>query len=226
MKKKVYVVYVLSLGVVLNCYSNNIEWGVARWEYDTGYFDNGDYMLDIVTSLPWYPPFSPTQSLGFRTQVSTSVNQGVFQDFRFSWASTPYSCAFLPVSYGTLIDNALYANAIDDWLPYDDGDDWPHWVEPYAVNGLVVPKTMDDLSNTIFVAFALYSLVFDGYMIDYYGWLEFGYDGTNIYLVNSAMETTGQGIYAGTGIVIPEPSTVLLAIVGLAVLGLRRRKVT
>ena len=57
-----------------------------------------------------------------------------------------------------------------------------------------------------------------------YGWVELGYNGTDIYIVNSAMETTGLGIYAGTGSVIPEPATALLALSGLALLWRRRRK--
>ena len=220
MKKNACVVCAFSLGVVVNCYSNSLEWGVARWEYD-----NGEYMLNLVTSLPWYPPLFPTQSLGFRTQVNASAYQGVFQNFRPSWSATPYYCALLPVASGTLIDNALYASCTGDWLAHieiREEDGWPIWVEPYAVNGLEVPLTDQDSSNTVLVAFALYSIVFDGYMIDYYGWLEFGYNGTNIYLVNSAMEMTGQGVFAG----VPEPSTALLALAGLVAFGLRRRKAT
>ena len=69
--------------------------------------------------------------------------------------------------------------------------------------------------------------------VSLYGWVELGYDGTNVFIVNgimgSAMETTGLGIYAGTGNVfgdsaIPEPASALLAFSGVALLLRRRRK--
>ena len=66
----------------------------------------------------------------------------------------------------------------------------------------------------------------DPYLDPLFGWVELSYDGKNAFVVGSAMETTGLGIYAGTGWVVPEPSVALLSIVGLAALCLRRRKGT
>ena len=77
--------------------------------------------------------------------------------------------------------------------------------------------------NTIMLAFALSRWNETGDYIDYYGWFEMGYNGEEVYIVNSAMsEAKYGGIYAG---VIPEPSTALLALSGCALFFLRRRKI-
>ena len=58
---------------------------------------------------------------------------------------------------------------------------------------------------------------------DIYGWAALLWDGTELTLVDSAAETTGVGIYAGTYDAIPEPAVAGLLLVGLAVLTMRRR---
>jgi hypothetical protein len=57
---------------------------------------------------------------------------------------------------------------------------------------------------------------------DIYGWASLVYDGTTLSLVDSAAETTGVGIYAGTHTPVPEPATGALALAGLVPLVLRR----
>jgi len=56
-----------------------------------------------------------------------------------------------------------------------------------------------------------------------YGWVELVYDGTTLTLLDSAAETTGIGIYAGTYTAIPEPCTAGLALAGLGAIALRRK---
>ena len=119
-------------------------------------------------------------------------------------------------------------NYTGDWLPHfvDNGDWLPDFVRPCAADGLVISKTNEDFSHTVFLAFAFYqTTVFDdeivSWWIDYYGWIEFGFDGSEVYIRNSAVETTGQGLYAG---VVPEPSTLLLALSGVALLLCNRRR--
>ena len=56
-----------------------------------------------------------------------------------------------------------------------------------------------------------------------YGWAALLWNGTDLVLVDSAAETTGAGIYAGTYDAIPEPSAAGLFLAGLAVLAMRRR---
>ena len=57
-----------------------------------------------------------------------------------------------------------------------------------------------------------------------YGWASLLWDGTELTLVDSAAETTGVGIYAGTYDAIPEPSAAGLLLVGIAAALLRRRR--
>ena len=100
---------------------------------------------------------------------------------------------------------------------------------PTSDVNLIIPKTEEDLSNTVLLAFVVgYFGGSHGYDDWWYGWIEFGYrDATGygdmeVYIVDSALsETIKQGIYAGRHAVIPEPSTALLALSGIALL-LRR----
>jgi hypothetical protein len=58
---------------------------------------------------------------------------------------------------------------------------------------------------------------------DIYGWAALLWDGTELTLVDSAAETTGAGIYAGTYDAIPEPTSAGLLLVGIAAALLRRK---
>ena len=59
----------------------------------------------------------------------------------------------------------------------------------------------------------------------YYGWAQFTYSKGTITLVNSALNTEGGGIYAGTGITtpVPEPATGILSFLGMVLLLHHRR---
>ena len=61
-----------------------------------------------------------------------------------------------------------------------------------------------------------------GHGYGYYGWVELGYDENGITAWGSGMDIDGAPILIGA---IPEPSSALLALMGFAVLGLRRRRV-
>ena len=56
-----------------------------------------------------------------------------------------------------------------------------------------------------------------------YGWAQLYFDGDVVSVLSSATERTGLGIYAGTGMAIPEPATAGLLILGASVLACRRR---
>ena len=216
--KKLCFIVMLSLSSVIVCHGGTVQWGVASWGQDS------EYVLSILTSVPFFPPHYISSD--FRTRVISTPGQASFENFRqFVWGG---DCAFLQVNHGMPIDHGLFANNTDKWLPYYDYvDGWPYFVRPFIdPNNLVIPKTDEGFSNTVILAFAFYSLVFSGYTTDYYGWIEFGYNGTDVFIVNSALETTGLGIFAGTGNVVPEPSSVLLALSGFSLLLLRRRRIT
>ena len=78
--------------------------------------------------------------------------------------------------------------------------------------------TIDILRNRVF---------YIGFWVDgpngIYGWASLVWNGTTLNLVDSAAETTGVGIYAGTYNAIPEPATAGLLLAGLSALALRRR---
>ena len=57
-----------------------------------------------------------------------------------------------------------------------------------------------------------------------YGWASLVWNGTALRLTDSAYETTGVGIYAGTYTAIPEPSAEGLIAAGLSALALRRKR--
>ena len=220
--KRVLLAVMVSAFTFREAFGGAVEWGVATWEYDTGYFGYLDeYKLDIITSIPFFPPYCISANL--RTKMISTSGQASFENFRYSGG---WDCAFLQVTQGMLIDNNLFANNTDKWLPYYEYiDGWPYYVQPFIdPNNMVIPKTEEDFSNTVILAFSFYTLAFSGeYQTDYYGCIEFGYDGTEVFIVNSAIETTPcLGIVAG----IPEPSSALLALSGLAVFLLRRRRIT
>ena len=85
--------------------------------------------------------------------------------------------------------------------------------------------------ESILLAFVLYDFNVDyNEYCYYYGWFELTYGlhektGINeVYVSDSACDTLGRGMIAGTYNVIPEPSTTILAISGITLLFRRRRR--
>ena len=205
MNKKLSLLFTFLLFTSI-CRGGSIQWNIANWYCDTGYW-SGQYILDIGGLI-----YFATQ------QVNTSPDQATLVNFRWAWVAR--ECTLLLVDSGTFINYDLFANSND--LFYQTIPDWPFPGEPDRFINWNIPLTDDDLMNTIIMAFALSKWTEDGPVIDYYGWIELGYDGEEVYIVNSAMiDGMWSGIYAG---VIPEPSTVLLAVSGCAFMLLRRRK--
>ena len=58
---------------------------------------------------------------------------------------------------------------------------------------------------------------------DMYGWAKLNYDGTSLQLLDSAAETTGVGIFAGTQDAVPEPGTLGLLLASIGAIVARRR---
>ena len=203
--KKSSIVFTLLLFTTAS-HGGIIQWNIAEWYYDKSPFQLDEYVLEIYNSIQFY------------SKVISSPEQADLNNFR--WLRTSYGCALLLTDYDTLIDYDLFANA--DYFFYQTSLNDPFPGDSKEFPSLVIPKTEDDLSNSIILAFALCKGAGVGLEVDYYGWIELGYDGEEVYILNSAMiDGMWSGIYAG---VIPEPSTALLAMSGCAILLLRRRK--
>ncbi len=94
--------------------------------------------------------------------------------------------------------------------------------EPFSDSSTGELSAFDIAYDDVFyLAFALN----DPYPLDTitYGWVALLYDGTTLTMVDSAAETSGVGLYAGTYSPIPEPTTTCLSLTGLAGLAAGRR---
>ena len=203
--KKLSIVFTL-LFFTTASHGGIIQWNIAEWYYDKSPFHLDEYVFNINDFVEFY------------TKVVSSSDQANLENFR--WVALSYECTLLLTSYGTLINYELFDSS--DNFFYQTCLNFPFPVETSDFVDLIIPKTEDNLLNTIILAFALSSGTDDGFEIKYYGWIEFGYDGEDVYILNSAMiDGMWSGIYAG---VIPEPSTALLAMSGCAFMLLRRRK--
>ena len=119
------------------------------------------------------------------------------------------ACAhsWFPVAYGSLVDETAWQTATNFLADFSDACN---------LGSLTLVK-----DESLYLGFRL-----DGH--DYapykeYGWAELLYDGATVSVISSATERTGLGIYAGTGVAIPEPATAGLLIIGASVLAWRRR---
>ncbi|MDA3923803.1 MAG: PEP-CTERM sorting domain-containing protein [Kiritimatiellae bacterium] len=93
--------------------------------------------------------------------------------------------------------------------------------EPFMNAFIPELGTIDMVINQIFYI-GYYVGAAGGYNGEY-GWASLVWNGTELDLLDSAAETTGVGIYAGTYTAVPEPASAGLLLAGALLLFIRRR---
>jgi len=204
--KKLFFVSMLTLSATF-CHAGTIQWGIAGWEKAPFLSEmwKSEYYLGITT---------PNGSISVGCNATFSFAQAtIINNYD---RTTGLSVNLLPITCGTWVDNNLFNESTGPFFStYDSSNNY------ISETNLYIPKTNDSCSNTYLLAFKAFGS-FD-YVV--YGWIELGYDGTNVFIMNSAEEITGNGILAQRSTCIPEPSTALLALSGSALFLLRRRRI-
>lgn len=168
-------------------------------------------VVDVGTDT-WIPHFGSGSYVTLSTDVhngdgvcvwSTIQQNGSTARLDAVTSLTGLKSSWFPVSYGMLVDQ----NAATS------GDVF------YDQLGGSASAPIDLLFNVPFYLGFCLGMDYDS---AWYGWVELQYDGESISALNSAVEKTGFGIYAGTGTAIPEPATAGLLLLGAAGLVWRR----
>ena len=204
--KKVCFVCVLLLFSSTVCHGSSVQWGVSGLGYEPTF--NSDFLW------VWEPD---TCSASASVKIMTSSGNAVIKNNLYL-ITAGYGMLLVQTEYDTLIDHSLFSNSSGSLFQAYD-----------PLGGIISEKNVAiSLYDTVFMAFAIGGIDYGtGEFIElWYGWVALTYDNQGVHVGSSAIETTGLGIYAGTGIVIPEPSSALLALSGLAVFLLRRRRPT
>ena len=174
--------------------------------------DSGTGDFDVFLPTPFVG-----EAASIRVKVTTFGSQVILKNDSLEYFIPNWGMMLLQTTYNTFIDSTLF---LDGSAKFFQGYDSKG--NPTSGTNLIIPKTEEDLSNTLLLAFVIgYFGGSNGYDDWWYGWIEFGYIDGEVRILNSALEEVlRQGIRAG---VIPEPSTSLLALSGIALL-LRRRR--
>ena len=206
MKKKVCFVFSLMLFASV-CRAATVQWNVVGIYDVQGSLWQDVYGCDHVLGVS--ADHFIEQIAGYKTVNPSSSSVVLSGQNGATLASNAH--AWRQLNYGDLVDATSVMGDFNDYFfALFDG----HYNDVFS--NLVINR-----GESVYLGFFIENHTLD----PLFGWVELGYDGKNVFVVNSAMETTGLGIYAGTGQVVPEPSTALLALVGISALCLRRRRV-
>ena len=166
---------------------------VVQWDTVSGNFGISNFGVE-------------TMMTGFN--IAAFFGTMLFDDTKL-WAELTANKGFIgtphqwfPMNYGDPVDAAATAAATDPFVVvYGDRR--------------IFETIHLDLNESYYLGFQLGSTEFYPNVVQY-GWAELLYDGSSISVRSSATERTGLGIYTGTGMVIPEPATMELLILGAA----------
>lgn len=201
-----------------------VEWGILDgggqttdgvWE---GQFLPTNGPNEILQGIYVYPNISITAEKNGKMGVIITANpEEIVLAYGDNWVN---------VAEGELIDASTTRNQehyfLHGWL--DDGADGTY--NPRADDPITAPYNSTFDFYLGFATAAEYTGSWaDPWKYVYYGWAQFTYSKGTITLVDSALNTEGGGIYAGTGITtpVPEPATGILSFLGILLL-IRPRK--
>ncbi|NLL84747.1 MAG: PEP-CTERM sorting domain-containing protein [Lentisphaerae bacterium] len=195
---------ILVFALALNAAGAAVQWGVVSIIEFSWDGLNSDHALSV------YPEGVMGGNIaGYVTTVKSS-SQAILSGERGSTTAS-YGHMWRQLVYGDIVDqNSVMGDHGDYFFTFWDG----HYNDP--VTDLIINK-----GEPTYLGFFIESDAIDAL----FGWVALGYDGTKVYVIDSALETTGVGIYAGTYDAVPEPSVGLLLFAGATALLLRRRRV-
>ena len=216
MKRKLYMILTLMLAAAV-CRGAPVYPGFAKWGQGTL---DGHLLGGLAYRTPYRDRFMEEEDydpdycdVWFTMQLLTSSSQAILGDWVIH--TLGFRALMLETSRDTLIDHGLFFDSPGPFFLSD-----LEYQKP-----LVIPLTDPDFSNTVILALAIgEGRSAPGSLVFWYGWIEFGYDGEYVFIHDSAVASYQTGIYAGTYSVVPEPSTALLALSGVALLLRRRRQ--
>jgi len=189
----------------MQSYAGAVAWDVANFAYVPYY----GYSLGAR-----FPIGEEGVGVGVQVDVTTSAGQAILKNALGDYPLS-YGILFLQVNENTLIDSDLFLNSSGSFF------------QTYAPSGEPISEKDVKISQyeTVYLAFAMGS--YDPHVGEiwsaWHGWISITYTGTGFDVASARVEMWPDGIYAGTGITVPEPSAVLLALSGFSLLLLRRR---
>jgi len=196
------------------CHAGTVKWDVVDIFNPSGTFwqEYCDNLLDLnVGDIT-------CQMVGYKILYQDRFEIILSGQNEITYASYAHGWRELEYRYGELVDSQSMIGDFDDYFfifgngHYDDD-----------LKNLTIRR-----GQSVYLGFFIEVNIYDYDMhtsinTPLFGWVELYYNGSYIEVKRSVIETTGQGIYVGTGFITPEPSTALLALSGCALLLLRRR---
>jgi hypothetical protein len=194
------------MGLPSHLFSGGVEWGGAAYETGSGWFDLeiNHYLTSVYTdthggSIILLMGIIETQNAMHTQATLTATTAG--EEYLAAWEHR-----WRVFSEGDIVNyDAVFGNHNDYFLVYSDSI--------YRNRNVSIPN-----GQSVYLGFVSVSGgAYDNYY--QYGWVQLGYDGDKVYVMNSAVDISGNSIIVG----IPEPAILTLVAFGIVAAGLRRR---